>query len=324
MSPEPSARLAYLGTSQFAATILRRLAASPFRPALVVTPPDRRQGRGRRLAAPPAAIVARELGLDLHQTADVNADESLSALAGAGVELGLVCAFGQFLRAELLDRLELLNVHPSLLPRWRGAAPIERAIMAGDERTGIAIIRVTEELDAGPMGLCEAVEIEPGEDYGTLSARLAELGGELALRALELRAAGELGLTDQDPEAMTYAEKIDPTERRLDPGRPAVEVERVVRALNPHVGAHLELDDGSRLGVVRATADAAVQPPAGQLQAAGDSLQLGCEPGALAITAVRPPGKREMTVADYLRGHAAPRLAAVRRSPQDEAEPRRC
>ena len=308
MSPEPSARLAYLGTSQFAATILRRLAASPFRPALVVTPPDRRQGRGRRLAAPPAAIVARELDLDLHQTADVNAAESLSALAAAGVELGLVCAVGQFLRAELLDRLELLNVHPSLLPRWRGAAPIERAMMAGDERTGVAIIRVTEELDAGPVALCEAVAIEPGDDYGTLSTRLAELGGELALRALELRAGGELRFGDQDPEAMTYAEKIDPAERRLDATRPAVELERVVRGLNPHIGTHLELEDGERLGVVRAAADDRIRAGAGQLRPDGDSLLLGCRPGCLRITAVRPPGKREMTVEDYLRGHAPPRL----------------
>ncbi len=322
MSPEPPLRLAYLGTSQFAATVLRRLAASPSRPALVVTPPDRRQGRGRRLQPPPAALVARELGLDLHQTADVNGDGSLSALDGAGIALGLVCAFGQFLRSELLDRFELLNVHPSLLPRWRGAAPIERAMMAGDERTGVAIIRVTEELDAGPVALCEEVAIEPGDDYGTLAARLAELGGELAVRALQLRAAGELRFTDQDPAAMTYAEKIDPAERRLDPNRPATELECVVRALNPHVGTHLELEDGDRLGVVRGTVDGQSRAGTGELRPDGNALLLGCRPGCLRITVVRPPGKREMSAGDYLRGHAAPRLA-VRRSPEDEAEPHR-
>src|SRR5687767_8274434 len=173
MSDPPGARLAYLGTSDFAATVLRRLAASAFKPALVVTPPDRRKGRGRRLAPPPAAALATELGLRLHQTADVNSDESLVALHDAGVDVGLVCAFGQFLRAELLDRLELLNVHPSLLPRWRGAAPIERALMAGDEQTGVAIIRVTEGLDAGPVALCERTTIEPGEYFDSLAARLA-------------------------------------------------------------------------------------------------------------------------------------------------------
>ena len=254
MSSGP-ARLAYLGTSDFAATILRRLAAGSSKPALVVTPPDRRRGRGRRLAPPPAAATAVELGLDLHQTADVNAPESLAALDDAGIDLGLVCAFGQFLKPPLLERIELLNVHPSLLPRWRGAAPIERAIMAGDERTGVAIIRVTEELDAGPVALCEEIAIEPGDDYGSLSSELAELGGELAVRALALRAGGELRFTDQDEAAMTYAEKIDSGERALDPRRPAPELERRVRALTPHVGTYLELEGGDRLGVARRAGD---------------------------------------------------------------------
>ena len=309
MSSGPGARLAYLGTSEFAATVLRRLAASPFRPALVVTPPDRRQGRGRRLAPPPAAVAAREEGLELHQSTDVNAEESLVTLDAAGVELGLVCAFGQFLKDPLLDRLELLNVHPSLLPRWRGAAPIERAIMAGDSRTGVAIIRVTADLDAGPIALCEPVAIEPEDDFGTLSARLAELSGELALRALELRAAGELRFTEQDEKAMTYADKIDPAERRLDPRRPAVELERTVRALRPHIGTYLELEDGSRLGIARGAAVDRGRSEPGELTADGDALLLGCDPGALRIVAVRPPGKREMAAGDYLRGHPLPRVA---------------
>ena len=222
----------------------------------------------------------------------------------------MVCAFGQFLKPPLLERLELLNVHPSLLPRWRGAAPIERAIMAGDERTGVAIIRVTEELDAGPVALCEEIAIEPGDDYGSLSSKLAELGGELAVRALALRAAGELRFTDQDEAAMTYAEKIDSGERALDPRRPARELERRVRALTPHVGTYLELEGGDRLGVLGARATGEDQPAAGELRADRDALVLGCNPGALLITSVRPPGKHDMAAADYLRGHPAPRLAA--------------
>jgi methionyl-tRNA formyltransferase len=309
MSSRP-ARLAYLGTSDFAATILRRLAAGSSKPALVVTPPDRRRGRGRRLAPPPAAAAAAELGLDLHQTADVNAPESLTALDDAGIDLGLVCAFGQFLKPPLLERLELLNVHPSLLPRWRGAAPIERAIMAGDERTGVALIRVTEELDAGPVALCEEIPIEPGDDYGSLSARLAELGGELAVRALELRAAGELRFTDQDEAAMTYAEKIDSGERALDPHRPARDLELRVRALTPHIGTYLELEGGDRLGVLSARATGDGQPGVGELRADRDALVMGCNPGGLLITSVRPPGRQDMAAADYLRGHPAPRLAA--------------
>jgi methionyl-tRNA formyltransferase len=303
-------RIAYLGTSEFAATVLRRLAASDFRPALVVTPPDRPRGRGRRLTPPPAAAGAAELGLELHQTADVNEPGSLGALEAAGIELGMVCAFGQLLRAELLDRLELLNVHPSLLPRWRGAAPIERAIMAGDEVTGVAIIRVTAGLDAGPIALAEELPIERTDDYGTLSARLAELGGDLAARALERYAQGTLEFHEQDEAAMTYAEKIDPSERRLDPGRPAEELARAVRALNPHIGTYLELAGGERLGVTRAEAvdDGGVP---GRLHAGDGGLILGCDPGGLRLLAVRPAGKREMPVADYLRGHPAPTLAAA-------------
>ena len=308
MSDPPGPRIAYLGTSDFAATVLRRVAAESFRPALVVTPPDRPRGRGRRLAKPPAAEAAAELGLELHQTADVNAADSLEVLAGADVGLGLVCAFGQFLRPALLDRLELLNVHPSLLPRWRGAAPIERAIMAGDERTGVAIIRVTEELDAGPVALRESTPIERGENYGSLAARLAEMGAELAVRALRLRGAGELEFAEQDDAAMTYAEKIDPAEGRLDPARPATELERIVRALSPHVGTYLDQEDGGRLGVTRAEATSG-GPAAGEVRAEPDALVLGCSPGALRITSVRPAGGREMPAADYLRGHPAPRLA---------------
>jgi len=305
--PRP-ARLAYFGTSEFAAEVLRRLASTRHRPALVVTPPDRRRGRGRRLAPPPAAAAAAELGLELHQTADVNAPESRAALDSGGVELGLVCAFGQFLRSGLLDRLELLNVHPSLLPRWRGAAPIERAIIAGDERTGVAIIRVTAELDAGPVALCKDLKIEPHDDFGTLWPRLAALGAELAIRALDLWVAGELDFTDQDESAMTYAEKIDPAERVLDPQRPAIELERKVRALHPHIGAYLELAGGDRLGVARAVAAGGERAP-GELAAEGEALALGCAEGTLSILAVRPAGRREMAAADYLRGHPSPALA---------------
>jgi methionyl-tRNA formyltransferase len=312
MNGSGPARLAYLGTSEFAATVLRRLAASPQRPALVVTPPDRRRGRGRRLGPPPAAETAQELELPLHQSPDVNSAESIAALEGAGIDLGLVCAFGQFLKSPILDRLDLLNVHPSLLPRWRGAAPIERAIMAGDERTGVAIIRVTEELDAGPVALVEPIAIEPGDDFGVLWPRLAELGGELAVDALELRSAGSLNFTPQGSDGMTYAEKIDPSERALDPRRPAIELERTVRALHPHIGSYLELDGGDRLGVVRAEVQDLDPPRAGELRADAGALVLGCDPGGLRILSVRPPGRRAMSAADYLRGHPAPRLADPR------------
>ena len=300
-------RLAYLGTSDFAATVLRRLADSPHRPALVVTPPDRPRGRGRKLLPPPVASEAQDLGLPLHQSASVNEPESLAAIANAGIDLGMVCAFGQLIKPPLLDQVEMLNVHPSLLPRWRGAAPVERAIMAGDEETGIAIIRLTEGLDSGPVALSESVEIAEGEDYGSLAGRLAALGGELAVRALELRAAGQLEFSDQPEDGVTYAEKIESAERRLNPGRPAIELERTVRGLSPHVGTYLELEGGERLGVLQAAAAGGGLGP-GDLVAEGDVLVLGTADGALRIGAVKPAGKREMPAADYLRGNPSPRL----------------
>ncbi len=301
-------RLAYLGTSEFAATVLRRFAESRFRPALVVTPPDRKQGRGRKLSPPPVALLATELGLDLHQTPNVNEPGSVSSIRSADIDVGMVCAFGQLIKPPLLDEVEMLNVHPSLLPRWRGAAPIERAIMAGDEETGVAIMRLTEGLDSGPVALCERVRITDGENFGSLSDRLAELGGDLAIRTFELRERGELQFCEQGEDGLTYAEKIEPGERRLDPSRTAPDLARVVRALNPHVGAHLELEGGDRLGVVRAEASE-TGPPPGELAIADDDLLLGAGAGGLRISAVKPAGKREMAAADYLRGSPVPRLA---------------
>ena len=178
--------------------MLRRLADSPHRPVLVVTPPDSRRGRGRKLSPPPAAEAARELGLDLHQAPDVNSPGSLEAIRAVDPRALAVCAFGQLIKEPLLSEWTMLNVHPSLVPRWRGAAPIERALMAGDERTGVTIMRVTAGLDSGPIALAEEVEVDPLDDYASLSGRLAELGGELLVRAFDALEAGEIEFTEQD------------------------------------------------------------------------------------------------------------------------------
>jgi methionyl-tRNA formyltransferase len=305
-------KTAYLGTTEFAATVLRRLADSPHRPVLVVTPPDSRQGRGRRLRPSPAAKAARELGLALHQTADVNSPESVEAIRAAGPEAIAVCAFGQLIKESLLTEWTMLNVHPSLVPRWRGAAPIERALMAGDRKTGVTIMRVTEGLDSGPIALAEEVEIYGDDDYASLSARLADVAGELVVRALDALAGGKLEFTEQDDAETTYAEKISPDERRLDPALAAMELERRVRALTPHIGAYLELADGSRLGVRSAEAGSVYGPgisdPPGTLDCEG-SLVLVCGDGILRLDVVQPPGKKPMSAADFLRGHHPPQKA---------------
>ncbi len=296
---------AFLGTSEFAVEVLRALAASRHRPALVVTPPDRRRGRGRKLAPPPAAIAAREIELPLHQTATVSDPESVAALERTGARVGCVCAFGQLIKEPLLSRLPMLNVHPSLLPRWRGAAPIERAIMAGDEQTGVCVMRLTEGLDSGPVALSERVAIEPGDDYGRLAVRLAGIGGQLLVRALDLEAEGELTFSEQPEAGVTYAGKIEAADRRLDPRRSAAELERTVRALTPHIGAFLELADGGRLGIRRASALAA-EVDVGATVAEDGLLLVGCARGALAVERLQPAGKREMSSAEYLRGRRTP------------------
>lgn len=298
----------FLGTPEFAVPVLRHLAASPHRPRLVVTPPDRPKGRGRHLASPPAADAARELGLELLQAASVNEPGAVERVRAAAPELGVVCAFGQLIKEPLLSELPMLNVHPSLLPRWRGAAPIERAIMAGDRETGVTIMRLTEGLDSGPVALQERVEIGAREDCGSLAARLAELAGPLVVRALDAHAAGELSLTEQDDSGATYAEKIAAADRRLDPSRPAAELEAAVRALHPHVGAYLELEGGERLGVGAARAVEG-ELEAGRLEARDGELWLGCADGVLRLEEVQPPGKRPMPAGAYLRGHDPPSRA---------------
>lgn len=295
----------YLGTSEFAATVLRRLADSPHRPSLVLTPPDRRQGRGRKVKPPPAAIAAQELGLELLQAEDVNGEAALERTRAAQPEAVLVCAFGQLIREPLLSEFPMLNVHPSLLPRWRGAAPIERAMMARDQTTGVCVMQLTAGLDSGPVALSEEVPIDPEEDFESLSARLSELGGDLLVRALDLQAGGSLEFTEQDEGGVTYAEKIEPGERRLDPERPAAELAAKVRALNPHVGTYLELPGGERLGVRRARV-VEERLEAGALEAHFEALLLGCGDGALQLETVQPPGGKPMPADAYLRGHPLP------------------
>jgi methionyl-tRNA formyltransferase len=270
---------AFLGTSAFAAAVLERLAESDHRPALVVTRPDRPAGRGRKLTPPPVATVAADLGIAVTQPDNVSSDAVRDRIAASGAEIVIVCAFGALIKEPLLSSFEMLNVHPSLLPRWRGAAPIERAIMAGDEETGVSIMRLTAGLDSGPVCLAQAEPIRPDDDYAALATRLQTLGADLLIRALDEHPP----FVEQPEEGVTYAEKITAADRTLDPDAPAAVNARIVRALHPHIGARLPLPDGTFLGVHRA--------------------RVG-EDGALELLEVQPPGGRTMPYADYLRGHA--------------------
>ncbi|MHB8656904.1 MAG: methionyl-tRNA formyltransferase [Solirubrobacteraceae bacterium] len=292
-------RTVFLGTSEFAVSVLRRLADSPHRPVLVITRPDRPRGRGRRLSPPPVARAALGLGLELFQPESVNEEPARTRISVTRPERICVCAFGALIREPLLSEHELLNVHPSLLPRWRGAAPIERALIAGEARTGVSIMRLSGELDRGPVCLQEVTAIDPADTYGTLAPRLAELGAELLIRAIE----GPVSWQEQDDAGASYAEKILAEDRLLDPLRPAAELERVVRALSPHIGARLTLGGGAALGVLRVRTLRGVEGPVGELLLEEPSPVLVCASGALELLEVQPAGGRPMSGADYLRGH---------------------
>jgi len=282
--------LAYLGTSQFAVGVLRALASHErWRPEVVVSRPDRPKGRGRRVSSPPVAIAASELGLELAQPEDVHA-----------LDLGryddiVVCAFGVWITEPLISHPGLINIHPSLLPRWRGAAPIERAIMAGDPDTGVCIMRMVDELDAGPVCLVEREEIRADDDFGTLSSRLEVVAARLIMRWLDERP----GCREQAGEGMVYAEKIGAGDRALSAASSPDENVRVVRALSPHIGAKV-----AGLGVWAAT-EAGEGPAAGELAVSDGRLLWGCGGGALELLEVQPPGKRRMAGADYARGLGA-------------------
>jgi methionyl-tRNA formyltransferase len=217
-----------------------------------------------------------------------------------------VCEFGQLIKEPLLSRYLMLNVHPSLLPRWRGAAPIERTLMAGDTMTGVTIFKIGAGLDSGPLALSDTEPVQPDDTAGTLSARLAPLGARLLVDALDRAEAGRLELTEQPEDGATYAHKIEAADRQLDPARPAADLERVVRALTPHIGAQVTLPDGQPLRVWSSKVDTSesVAPEPGELRAVDGRLLFGTSKGALELTEVQPPGKRPMPAAAFLRGHS--------------------
>jgi methionyl-tRNA formyltransferase len=247
------------------------------------------------------AKAAPLLGLEVFQPESVNSDESRERIALARPDSVCICAFGALIKEPLLSAHPMLNVHPSLLPRWRGAAPIERAIEAGDDETGVTIMRPVEEMDAGPICLQRSLEIRPDDDYGSLSRRLADLGGELLVEALD----DQPEFREQPEQGVTIANKIGPEDRHLDPERSAHELELRVRALSPHIGTYVELPAGERLGVWRAAAAVGTSVNPGEVTAADDRLLFGCADGALELLEVQPAGGRAMDAGAYLRGHAA-------------------
>jgi len=262
------ASLTVAATAPFGADVLERL-AQQHDVALLLTRPDKPRGRGRRLAPTPAKEVAERLRIPVAQPARL--DENVEIPTDTVV----VAAYGLLIPEPLLSRALWLNVHPSLLPRWRGAAPVERALMAGDARTGVTIHRTTADLDAGPIAAQEAFDLSPDDDAGSVFARSAEIAARLLDEVID-----DPVFTEQPIDGVTYAEKITPEDRELDLGRPAVELVNRVRALSPHIGARAVV--GARPLVVwkaRATED-----------------------GDFELLEVQPEGGRRMPYDAYLRG----------------------
>ncbi len=299
-------RLVFAGTPAFAARALEALHAAGHQVVLALTQPDRPAGRGmtRQMSAVKQAALARDIPVfQPERLKDPATHEPVrAACAENGAELMVVAAYGLILPQAVLDlpRLGCINIHASLLPRWRGAAPIQRAIEAGDAQTGITIMRMEAGLDTGPMLLAAAIDIDRHDTGGSLHDRLAELGGRLVVEALARFA--ELVPVPQPAAGVTYANKIDKAEARLDWGQPAAVLERKLRAFNPFPGAVLSLA-GEPVKAWRAeVVDASGRP--GQVLAADTTgLVVACGEAALRLVELQKPGGRRVGAADFLRGN---------------------
>ncbi len=303
--PKPL-RLAFIGTPDFALPTLRALLDAGHEVVRVYSQPPSKSGRGHKESASPVQQEAERRGIEVavpESLKDARVQEEFAAL---NLDAAVVVAFGQILPRAILEtpRLGCLNVHASLLPRWRGAAPIQRAILAGDSASGVTVMQMDEGLDTGAILLQERVEIDADADAGTLHDTLAELGGKLIVPALEGSDKGEITLRPQDEAWAIYAEKLAPEDRRIRWSRPAIEIERLIRAFAPRPGATAKLPDGETLKILRAkVAPAAPSGTAPGTVVDETSFTVSCGLGCLTLRKVQRAGKSEMDVEAFLRGY---------------------
>lgn len=296
-------RVIFAGTPDFAAISLQAILAAGQDVPLVLTQPDRPAGRGMSLQASPVKQLALQHGLRVHQPPSLEADEARRPIIDAGADVMVVAAYGLILPQSVLDipRLGCLNIHASLLPRWRGAAPIQRALLAGDAETGITIMRMDAGLDTGPMLLKESLPIAAGDSAGSLHDKLASLGARLIVEALARLERGGLPGEIQPAEGVTYAAKLDKNEAALDWRLPAVQLGRAVRAFNPFPGATAQLD--GEVVKIWAAMPASQTGEAGRILAVdSDGVVVACGDGALRLTELQKAGGKRLPAADFLRG----------------------
>jgi methionyl-tRNA formyltransferase len=297
-------KIAFAGTPEFAATILRGLVSSPHEVGLVISQPDPRAGRGRKTRTTPVAELARSADLPLLQPARISeAAEEISRHDAL-----VVAAYGQILRPDTLYAAThgAWNVHASLLPRYRGAAPVERAIMAGDRETGVSIMRMDEGLDTGPVALQRSVPIPPDMTGGELTARLAELGSEALVEVLSSMEAGTLTLTEQDSHNATYAAKLSDEDQVIRWDRRAREIQDQVRALAPRIGArtyHERVDGPVKIWRSRVAEGVGGDLKIGEICSQNSRMFVACGEGALEVLELQVPGARRVSVRDFLLGN---------------------
>ncbi len=290
-------RLVFMGTPEFSVPALEALVEAGHEVAAVYCQPPRPAGRGKKARPSPVQARARALGLEVRHPESLRGAAEQAEFAALEAEVAVVVAYGLILPKEILQAPArgCLNIHASLLPRWRGAAPIHRAVMAGDAETGVCVMQMDEGLDTGPVLLCEATPIGPEETTGDLHERLSEMGARLITRALER--LDELEPVPQPQEGVTYAAKIDKAEARIDWSRPAVEVDRKIRGLSPFPGAWCEVA-GERVKLLRSRlAEGRGEP--GQVL---EGFTVACGEGAVEVLEAQRPGRRAMSADELLRG----------------------
>ena len=298
-------RYVFLGSPPFAVPVLESLLECGHEALALVTRPDRPRGRGREVVASRLVELARSHGLAVIQPTSTKDPEFVAALRELEPDVLLVASYGEILRQELLDLAPhgALNVHGSLLPRWRGAAPIQRAVQAGDAETGVCVQRMVLALDEGDVLLERRTPIGAEETSGELFERLAVLGGEAAVAALNELESGSAVFTPQDPAAATHAPKLSKEEGDLDWSRPAVELDRHVRGVTPWPGAQAAAPDGSKLVVICARPLELEHGAApGELLETRKRCLVACGAGALELVTVKPAGKKAMEATAWLRG----------------------
>ncbi|HSF94719.1 MAG TPA: methionyl-tRNA formyltransferase [Thermohalobaculum sp.] len=298
-------RLAFMGTPDFAVPVLQALAGAGHEIVRVYSQPPRPAGRGKALRPSPVHAAADRLGLPVETPESFRDPGAIEGFGALGLDAAVVVAYGQILPQAALDapRLGCLNLHASLLPRWRGAAPIQRAIMAGDARTGVCVMQMEAGLDTGPVLACETTPIGPRDTAATVHDRLAEIGAPLMVQVLDALAEGRVTAQPQPEAGVTYARKIDKAEARVDWTRPAVEVGAHVRGLSPFPGAWCEIG-GERVKLLMALPEAGRGAPGEVLD---DALLVACGAGALRLASLQRAGKAPMDAATFLNGFPVPK-----------------